>query len=109
MADGSKPALFGLHRGGSAERTRSAGGRVWREAVGFESFWIGDHIALPSAETQGGDPPAQARLEAVVALAYMAALTSRVRLAIGVIVLPQRQPVLLASSSARSTSSRRGG
>ena len=32
----------------------------------------------------------------MVALAYMAAVTSRVRLAIGVIVLPQRQPVLLA-------------
>jgi hypothetical protein len=42
------------------------------------------------------DPPGQARLEAVVTLASMAAVTTRVRLAIGMIVLPQRQPVLLA-------------
>ena len=96
MADGLKIALFGLHRGSSAEpdtlvrRARSA------EEVGFESLWIGDHVALPAAETPGGDPPAQSRLEVEVALAYMAALTTRVRLAIGVIVLPQRQPVLLA-------------
>ena len=96
MADGLKLALFGLHRGGSAEPDTLGRRARLAEEVGFESFWIGDHIDLPSAETQGGDPPAQARLEAVVALAYMAALTSRVRLAIGVIVLPQRQPVLLA-------------
>ncbi len=96
MANGLKLALFGLHRGGSAEPDTLVRRARLAEEVGFESFWIGDHIALPSAETQGGDPPAQPRLEAVVALAYMAALTSRVRLAIGVIVLPQRQPVLLA-------------
>lgn len=32
----------------------------------------------------------------MVALAHMAALTSRARLGLGVVVLPQRQPVLLA-------------
>jgi probable F420-dependent oxidoreductase len=96
MADGLKLALFGLHRGGSAEPDTLVRRARLAEEVGFESFWIGDHIALPSAEAHGGDPPAQPRLEAVVSLAYMAALTRRVRLAIGVIVLPQRQPVLLA-------------
>ena len=96
MADGLRLALFGLHRGGSAEPDTLARRARLAEEVGFESFWIGDHVALPFSETPGGDPPGQPRLEAVVALAYMAALTSRVRLAIGVIVLPQRQPVLLA-------------
>ena len=97
MADGLKLGLFGLHRGGSAEPDTLVRRARLAEDVGFESFWIGDHIALPSgALAQGGDPPDQPRLEAVVALAYMAALTRRVRLAVGVIVLPQRQPVLLA-------------
>lgn len=99
MADGSglKLALFGLHRGSSAEPDTLVRRARLAEEVGFESLWIGDHIALPSgSESTGGDPPGQARLEAVTALAYMAALTTRVRLAIGVIVLPQRQPVLLA-------------
>jgi len=58
-------------------------------------LWVGDHIALPV----GGDPTAhypshQPRLEALTALTYLAAVTSKVRLGVGVIVLPQRQPVL---------------
>ena len=52
MADGLKLALFGLHRGGSAEPDTLVQRARLAEEVGFESFWIGDHIALPSA----GDP-----------------------------------------------------
>ncbi|MEV4167034.1 TIGR03619 family F420-dependent LLM class oxidoreductase [Nonomuraea dietziae] len=87
-----KFGLYGLHRGGNvnpetlARRARAA------EAAGFESLWVGDHIALPGE--LGGEK--DRRLEAVVALAHLAALTSRVRLGFGVLVLPQRQPVLLA-------------
>jgi probable F420-dependent oxidoreductase len=90
-------ALFGLHRGSSADpdtlarRTRAA------EAAGFESLWVGDHVALPA---DAADPAAQPRLEALIAVTHMGALTNRVRLAVGVIVLPQRQPVLLAKQLA---------
>jgi probable F420-dependent oxidoreductase len=67
------------------------------EELGFESVWVGDHIALPiSADDAGDNMPHQARLEALMALTFVAAVTRRVRLAVGVIVLPQRQPVLLA-------------
>jgi probable F420-dependent oxidoreductase len=100
MAEGLKLALFGLHRGGSADPDTLARRARRAEEVGFESFWVGDHIALPAVPPAGGDPSSQPRLEAVVSLAYMAALTSRVRLAVGVIVLPQRQPVLLAKQLA---------
>ncbi len=92
-----KLALFGLHRGSSMEPDALARRARSAEEAGFESLWVGDHIALPFG---AGDPPTEARLEAVVALTYLAALTSRVRLAIGVIVLPQRQPVLLAKQLA---------
>ena len=85
--------LYGLHKG---ENTLpEALGRRAREAedAGFESIWVGDHIALPpDAPDDAYDP----RLEAVVTLAHLAAVTRRVRLGLGVIVLPQRQPVLLA-------------
>src|SRR5829696_1535058 len=83
-------ALFGLHRGRGIEpetvmrRARAA------EEAGLESLWVGDHVALP---TRAGKDD---RLEAVVAVGFLAAVTSRVRLAIGVVVLPQRHPVLLA-------------
>jgi probable F420-dependent oxidoreductase len=94
MTAGLKLALFGLHRGSSADPDTLIRRAERAEAIGLESFWIGDHVALPAGSDE--NPAEQPRLEAVVALAYMAAVTRRVRLAIGVIVLPQRQPVLLA-------------
>jgi probable F420-dependent oxidoreductase len=97
MAEGLKIGLYGLHRGSSAEPDTLARRASLAEAAGFESLWVGDHIALPAGLP---DPPVQPRLEAVVALAHLAALTSRVRLGFGVIVLPQRQPVLLAKQVA---------
>jgi probable F420-dependent oxidoreductase len=92
-----KLALFGLHRGSSVDPEVLARRARRAEEVGFESLWVGDHIALPF---DAGDPPEEPRLEALVALTYLAALTTRVRLAVGVIVLPQRQPVLLAKQLA---------
>lgn len=90
-----KLALFGLHRDESAADpdvlTRRA---QLAEEVGFESLWVGDHILLPPGP---GDQP---RLEVVTVLTYLAAVTSRVRLAAGVFVLPQRQPVLFAKQLA---------
>jgi probable F420-dependent oxidoreductase len=64
------------------------------EDAGFEALWVGDHIALPVDES--GDPATEPRLEAVVALTHLAAVTTRIGLGFGLIVLPQRHPVLLA-------------
>jgi probable F420-dependent oxidoreductase len=89
--------IFGLHRGSSAEPEVLARRARRAEELGFESVWVGDHIALPAAgDDSGGNMPHQARLEALLALTFMAATTQRVRLGVGVIILPQRQPVLLA-------------
>lgn len=93
MGEGLKLALFGLHRGSSADADALVRRARMAEELGFEALWVGDHIALPS---DGPYPQDQPRLEAVVALTYLAAVTSRVRLGVGVFVLPQRQPVLLA-------------
>jgi probable F420-dependent oxidoreductase len=91
MADGLKFGLYGLQRGTGADPATLAGRARRAEHAGFESLWIGDHIALPA--DRGGRQP---RLEVVVAISYLAAVTTRVRLGFGVLVLPQRQPVLLA-------------
>jgi len=94
MTRGLRLGLFGFHRGSSADpETLVRRARVAEDA-GFESFWVGDHIALPIED--GNNPSREPRLEALIVLAHLAALTRRVRLAIGVIVMPQRQPVLLA-------------
>ncbi len=87
-----KFGLFGLHRGPGIEPDALARRSVAAEAAGFESLWVGDHIAVP-ADLPGAEEP---RLEALAALFYMAATTSMVRLAAGVLVIPQRHPVLLA-------------
>jgi probable F420-dependent oxidoreductase len=71
------------------------------EAAGFESLWVADHVVLP-------DPPVLQRpmapdmrlLDPLVMLTFYAALTTRIRLATGVIVLPQRQPLVLAKQLA---------
>jgi probable F420-dependent oxidoreductase len=97
MADGLKFGLYGLHRGSSAEPGTMARRAKLAEQVGFESLWVGDHIALPDNDD---NPREQPRIEALVALAHLAALTDRIRLGAGVIVLPQRQPVLLAKQLA---------
>jgi probable F420-dependent oxidoreductase len=92
-----KIGLFGIHRGAQAEPDALARRAQMAEQAGFESVWVGDHISLPlGAETVAAYPPEQHRLEAISALSFLAGITSRVRLGIAVIVLPQRQPLVLA-------------
>jgi probable F420-dependent oxidoreductase len=88
-----KFGLYGLHKGSSAEPETLHRQARLAEDAGFESLWVGDHVALPFG---ADNPPDEPRLEAVVALSHLAAVTSRVRLGFGLIVLPQRQPVLMA-------------
>jgi probable F420-dependent oxidoreductase len=91
MADGLKFGLYGLLRGSGTDPDTLVGRARRAERAGFESLWVGDHIALP--DDQGGKQP---RLEVIVAISHLAAVTTRIRLGLGVLVLPQRQPVLLA-------------
>ncbi|MFF0268884.1 LLM class F420-dependent oxidoreductase [Kribbella sp. NPDC004536] len=86
-----KFGLYGLFRGRGVEPGELVRRAQLAEAAGFESLWVGDHLAVPAED--GGDQP---RLEVIVALGHLAAVTRHIRLGLGVIVLPQRQPVLLA-------------
>jgi probable F420-dependent oxidoreductase len=88
-----KYALYALHRGENVQPRRLVDTARRVEEVGFESLWVGDHIALPDDAPDSATEP---RLEALTTLTYLAAVTTRVRLGVGVLVLPQRQPVLLA-------------
>src|SRR5919106_629081 len=71
------------------------------EAAGFESLWVADHVVLPDPPVPGRPMAPDMRLiEPIVALTFLAAHTSRVRLGTGVIILPQRQAVVLAKQLA---------
>src|ERR1700737_1822120 len=69
------------------------------ERIGYDHIDIFDHVVMgvPIEGRPRGPYNAQMPiLEALMALAYMAAVTTRVSLGTEVLVLPQRQPTLVA-------------
>ena len=71
------------------------------EAAGFESLWVADHVVLPDPPVPGRPmPPDQHLLDPIVALTFLAAHTTRILLGTGVIILPQRQALVLAKQLA---------
>src|ERR1700755_3502050 len=80
------------------------------EALGFDSVWTTDRILNP-AEPPGGYPYAQERgavafrpdrnwLEPIAVMGAVLAVTQRVRIGTNVLVLPYRQPIVLAQEIA---------
>jgi probable F420-dependent oxidoreductase len=71
------------------------------EAAGFESLWTAEHVVLPDPQAPPSPvPPETEILDPAVSLAFVAAHTERVRLATGIVILPQRNPVVLAKEFA---------
>jgi len=79
------------------------------EALGFESVWIADHVILPiraesaypySADGRFPVPPDAPFLDPLMALTYAAAVTSKIRLATGIFVLPMRNAFVTAKAVA---------
>ena len=71
------------------------------EAAGFESLWGGEHVVLPDPQAPPSPmAPHEPILDPIVALTYCAAVTARVRLGTGIIILPQRNPLVLAKELA---------
>lgn len=62
---------------------------VWAEELGFDSLWVWDHIFL-------GVDPHFPIIDSLSLLTAIAARTSKVKLGTGILVLPARNPVLLA-------------
>ena len=69
------------------------------ESIGFDDLAMFDHVVMghPTATRRAPMyPPAMPILEALTTLGFVAAVTSRVTLSTEVLVLPQRQAVLVA-------------
>ncbi len=67
------------------------------EDIGLESLWITDHIAIPPDDAEGSDGR---YVDPLTTLAWMAGFTERVRLGVGVMVVPYRAPLPFAKSVA---------
>jgi probable F420-dependent oxidoreductase len=71
------------------------------EGAGFDSVWAGEHVILPDPQAPPSPMhPQDSALDPLVALTLAAARTSTMRLATGIIILPQRNPVVLAKQIA---------
>src|SRR5499426_2183889 len=69
------------------------------ERIGYDHIDIFDHVVMGipiEGRPKGPYHPAMPILEAFMALAYLAAVTTRVTLGTEVLVLPQRHPTLVA-------------
>ncbi|HEU4438030.1 MAG TPA: LLM class F420-dependent oxidoreductase [Methylomirabilota bacterium] len=71
------------------------------EAAGFESLWGGEHVVLPDPRVPPSPLEPEDRItDPIVTLAFLAAHTRRIRLGTGIIILPQRNPLVLAKQLA---------
>jgi len=79
------------------------------ETAGFESLWTGDHVILPARYesvypySTNGRMAAEGPIpmaEPLVWAAHVSAATKAIKFGTGVLVLPQREPVLLAKQAA---------
>ena len=80
------------------------------EEVGFDSLWAIEHVVVPKSYSSTYPYDEGGRLfkgasqldhsDPLIWLAYAAAVTSRIRLATGILILPQRNPLILAKEIA---------
>lgn len=92
-----KFGLFGINFGGCSDPRVAIDVARAAEEAGFESLWTGEHVVLPDPQVPPSPvPPQTPFLDPVVALAAVAQHTSRVLLGTGIIILPQRNPLVLA-------------
>jgi probable F420-dependent oxidoreductase len=96
-----KFGLFGINTGPCARPETSAKVARAAEAAGFESLWTGEHVVLPDPQAPPSPaPPQHPMLDPAASLAFLAAHTQRVKLGTGIIILPQRNPLVLAKELA---------
>ena len=79
------------------------------ESVGFESIWAIEHVVVPTGYqskypySPGGRMPGSERApipDPLIWLAYVAAVTKKIKLATGILILPQRHPFYVAKEAA---------
>ena len=82
---------------------------VAAEAAGFATLWSGEHIVMvdrPESRYPYADdgkiavPPAADWLDPLIGLSFAAAATTTIRIATGVLLLPEHNPLLVAKQSA---------
>lgn len=96
-----KLGLYGINMGPCAVPAVAARVAQAAEAAGFESLWAGEHVVLPDPRVSPSPlPPNAPVLDPALTFAFLAGQTKTVRLGTGIIILPQRNPLVLAKELA---------
>lgn len=96
-----KFGLFAMNYGTCANPENAVRVAKHAEAAGFESVWTGEHLVLPDPKPESFSmEPTLPFMDTIVALSLLAAETSTIKLASGIIELPLHHPVMLAKQLA---------
>lgn len=103
---------FGLHAlgiGAGAQREVVDAVAAAAEAVGFSTLWAGEHVLLVdhsssrypySVSGQIAVPSTADWLDPMICLSFAAAATSSIKIATGVLLLPEHNPIVIAKKAA---------
>jgi len=96
-----KLGLFAINMGASSAPEQLVATARAAEAAGFDSVWAGEHVVLPDPQVPPSPmAPQDPALDPLLALAWAGAHTSTLRLATGIVIVPQRNPVVFAKQVA---------
>jgi probable F420-dependent oxidoreductase len=96
-----KIGWFGIGSGLLADKAGVDAVAQAAEDLGFESLWVGEHpVLIDPRESPSPLPPHTPLLDPVAVLSYLACCTSRIQLGTGIVILPLRNPVILAKQMA---------
>jgi probable F420-dependent oxidoreductase len=100
MASPPTLGLFALNHGAVAREAMERIGPL-AEELGYDSLWVGEHVVVPDPRVKPSPmEPEDPILDGLVSLAFLASRTERIRLATGIVILPQRNPLVLAKQLA---------
>ncbi len=88
-----KLGIYLRNMGPQSTRSLIADAARAAEEAGIDDLWVADHLALPPEESEGSDGR---YVEPLATLAFLAGITERVALGVGVLVVPYRPALLTA-------------
>src|SRR6478736_1111155 len=92
---------FGVGSGALADAEGIVAVAQTAESLGFDSIWVGEHPVLIDPQAPPSPLPATSEmLDPIPTLAYVAGRTERIRLGTGIVILPLRNPLILAKELA---------
>jgi probable F420-dependent oxidoreductase len=96
-----KMGLFGINLGTVSTAEAIVQVAKAAESAGLDSVWAAEHVVLPDPRVPPSpSDPQTPFLDPLIALGYAAAHTTKLLLGTGIIILPQRNPLVLAKELA---------